>query len=364
MSTSNIYKNIKTNKLGFNLIEILVVVAIFIIILTSAVTLVNTTASREDLDAKSREVVEFIAQARNYSTTGYFGDVWGIKVLDNDSYCEDSGDCIVLYKGKSFDFRNSSYDRILQLNLNSGVYIDSDQINEFYFDFKSGWLSTSTASSLEEQSIVLKSTFGEEKTIQIAPTGLPYVFVCGESNVYDINGQAYSTVQIGTQCWMAENLNTGIMLGPNVDPSDDGSVEKWCYNDTESNCSSRGALYDWDELMAYSIVESSQGICPYGWHVPSDADFETLLANYESGSVGTELKLNGSSGFNMIMAGEMDGDGITNDYDSLDSLAGFWTSTETNPTGIAWVHYNTNGATMAQTDSWEYWGFSVRCLKD
>lgn len=364
MSTSNIYKNIKTNKLGFNLIEILVVVAIFIIILTSAVTLVNTTASREDLDAKSREVVEFIAQARNYSTTGYFGDVWGIKILDNNSYCDNSGDCIVLYKGKSYNLRNSSYDRILQLNLNSGVYIDADQANEFYFDFKSGWLSTSTASNLDEQSIVLKSTFGEEKTIQIAPTGLPYVFVCGENKVYDINGQAYTTVQIGTQCWMAENLNTGTMLADvtSDDPTDNGLIEKWCYSDTASYCDARGALYDWDELMNYTDTEGSRGICPYGWHVPSDADFETLLANYDSGSVGTELKLNGSSGFNMIMAGEMNPG--TQTYDSLDALAVFWTSTETTPPTAAWVHYNENGATMSQTDSNENWAFSLRCLKD
>ncbi len=356
-----ILKDVKKNQLGFSLVEILVVVAIFVIILTSALTMVNTTASREDLDAKSKELVEFISQARNYSVTGYFGDVWGIKVLDNNSYCEDSGDCIVLYKGKFFDYRNASYDRIMQLN--SGVYVGSDQINEFYFDFKSGWLSTSTASNLAEQIIKLSSNFGAEKTIHITPTGLAYTFTCGENYVYDIEGQAYRTAQIADQCWMAENLNTGTMLASAAtDPTDNSIIEKWCYADTASNCDSNGALYDWDELMGYATLSQSQGICPSGWHVPSDSEYETLIANFPAPSVGTELKLNGSSGFDMIMSGERDATSDT--YDSISSLIALWTSDETTPTTVSWVHYNDNGATMGQTDSAQNWGFSVRCLKD
>lgn len=362
MSVSNIYKNIKTNKLGFNLIEILVVVAIFIIILTSAVTLVNTTASREDLDAKSREVIEFLAQARNYSVTGYFGDVWGIKVLDNNSYCDNSGDCIVLYKGKYFDLRNSSYDRILQLNLNSGVYIDSDQVNEFYFDFKSGWLSTSTASNLAEQAIVLKSTFGEEKTIQIAPTGLPYVFVCGENYVYDVEGQAYRTVQIGTQCWMAENLNTGTMLASAAtDPTDNGQIEKWCYDNNSSNCDNTGGLYLWDEAMGWVTTEGAQGACPAGWHVPSAGELSSLVVLYSPSTAGTDLKENGASGFEWMLAGEMNGDSDVFDSSTYGIL---YSSTEEYGTFADIFYVSSGSATVVDDMNTKTYGFSIRCLKD
>ncbi|RJQ35657.1 prepilin-type N-terminal cleavage/methylation domain-containing protein [Candidatus Parcubacteria bacterium] len=348
------------NNSGFNLIEILIVVAVFVIILTSALTLVNTTASREDLDAKSQEIVEFISQARNYSVTGYLGDVWGIKILNNNSYCDDSGDCLVLYKGKMFDYRDSSYDRVLQLN--TGVYIGADEVNEFYFDFKSGWLSTSTASTLAEQTIKLNSNFGEEKTIQITPTGLAYTFTCGENYVYDTAGQAYRTVQIGNQCWMAENLNTGTMLAAaSNDPTDNDVIEKWCYANTESNCVTRGGMYSWQEAMGWSSTEGVQGICPSGWHIPSNSEWNSLEDNYPGASAGTELKLNGSSGFEMLMGGEMDN--TADAYDGLDTLAVFWTSTD-GVASNAYIHYNDNGATMTETSNPYGWGFSLRCIKD
>lgn len=362
MSKAKIKNNFKflNNKSGFTLIEILIVVAVFVIILSSALTLINTTASREDLDAKSKEVVEFISQARNYSVTGYFGDVWGIKVLNNDSYCEDSGDCMVLYKGKIFSARDTGYDRVLQLN--SGVYIGATEANEFYFDFKSGWLSTSTASNLAEQTIVLSSNFGESKTIQIAPTGLVYIFTCGENYVYDTEGRTYRTVQIATQCWMAENLNTGTMLASAAtDPTDNGVIEKWCYDNSVNSCDSEGGLYMWDEAMNWVTSEGAQGICPSGWHVPTNAELSILLNLYSPSTAGTDWKVNGQSGFELQTAGEMNGDSDV--FDSAD-YGILWSSTEEFGT-FANIYYVTDAdAEVVDDVNPKTYGFSLRCLKD
>lgn len=357
-------KIINKNKKGFTLIEVLLIVAIFTIILSSSVSLSTTKVFESDLIAKSLEVSDIIERARNHSATGFRGDVWSIKVLDSDALCQNSGDCILLFKGRLFASRDTNYDRFVEFDSDiTGVYLNADQENEFYFDYKSGWLATTTASYLDQQQIVLNSNVGKQKSVVVQSTGTVYVFTCGEDKVFDVEGNGYNTVKIGTQCWMSENLNTGTMLAAATDdPADNGSIEKWCYDDTTSNCTSRGGLYDWDELMGYITTSEAQGICPGGWHVPSDPDYETLIANYPAPSAGTALSLSGSSGFNMFMSGERDETSDT--YDSLTSLAVFWTSDETTPTTISWAHYNENGATMSQEAKAQNWGFSLRCLKD
>ena len=147
-----------------------------------------------------------------------------------------------------------------------------------------------------------------------------------------------------------------------TDPTDNSQIEKWCYNDSASNCAIMGGLYSWQEAMGWVTTESAQGICPNDWHLPSDAEFDTLVANYPSASAGTELKTNGVSGFQMIMAGEMDTD--TNTYDSGGTLIVFWTSTD-DVASTAKIHYNGYAdANMSQTENPYGWGFSVRCIKD
>jgi uncharacterized protein (TIGR02145 family) len=66
-------------------------------------------------------------------------------------------------------------------------------------------------------------------------------------------------------------------------PQDNQIIEKWCYDNDESNCETSGAMYSWYELMQYSTSENAQGICPTGYHVPSDAQWTTLI-EYAAGS--------------------------------------------------------------------------------
>ncbi|NLN95739.1 MAG: hypothetical protein GX128_06180 [Bacteroidales bacterium] len=102
-------------------------------------------------------------------------------------------------------------------------------------------------------------------------------FTCGISTVTDVDGNEYNTVLIGDQCWMAENLNTGVRINASTAQTDNGIIEKYCYNNSEGNCDTYGGLYQWNEVMQYSTTPGVQGICPTGWHVPSDSEWSKLV---------------------------------------------------------------------------------------
>jgi uncharacterized protein (TIGR02145 family) len=95
------------------------------------------------------------------------------------------------------------------------------------------------------------------------------------------DGKSYETVKIGSQTWMAENLNYNAP----------GSK---CYDNSESNCTTYGRLYDW---------ETAKTACPDGWHLPSDAEW-TTLENSVGGSSVAGTKLKAKSGWNHNSNGE------------------------------------------------------------
>ncbi len=201
-------------------------------------------------------------------------------------------------------------------------------------------------------------------------------FVCGTSDVMDADGNTYNTVLIDQQCWMASNLKVGTMLASgSTMPSNNETIEKWCYDNNESNCTSDGGLYHWDEAMQYSTSESAQGICPTGWHIPTDAE-QYALENYlkdegqtcnaarngawDCSTAGTKLKSGGSSGMNFPLAG-----GRSTDGSFLDRLsyALFWSSSQSGSS--AWSrNLNSGSATVDRATYSKAYGFSVRCLKD
>ena len=97
------------------------------------------------------------------------------------------------------------------------------------------------------------------------------------------DGQIYNTVQIGEQCWMAENLNIGTQINIISEQTDNGVLEKYCYNNDVANCEVYGGLYQWQESMQYSSQQAVQGICPLGWHIPTDEEF-IILCDYLGGN--------------------------------------------------------------------------------
>jgi len=113
--------------------------------------------------------------------------------------------------------------------------------------------------------------------------------VAGDSGTFTDkrDGQKYRYVKIGTQTWMAQNLNY------KVDSS-------WCYGNIDSNCAKYGRLYQWAAAMAIDTSyshnlwqgadsASHQGVCPSGWRVPTDAEWGTLIAYVGSDSARIKL---------------------------------------------------------------------------
>jgi len=133
----------------------------------------------------------------------------------------------------------------------------------------------------------------DNSTWTIPPGG----FLCGTSRVQDIDGNLINTRQIGDQCWLASNLNTGIRIESSADPSDNGVIERYCYNDEDDSCAVYGGLYKWDEVMQYRIdFEGIQGICPSGWRIPTVQEaiaLITALGGYEGAA--PKLKEAGSN---------------------------------------------------------------------
>jgi len=125
------------------------------------------------------------------------------------------------------------------------------------------------------------------------------------NGVVDQDGKHYyDIVTIGTQTWMAENLNSGMMIGPdnNVLPLDNGIIERYCYENDESNCDTYGGLYEWNEMMDYPAsnvenIDIIQGVCPSGWHVSTLEDWQTLV-QFLGGQEGAggKLKSQGNMG--------------------------------------------------------------------
>jgi len=103
---------------------------------------------------------------------------------------------------------------------------------------------------------------------------------CTPSVSYE--GQVYNTVQIGNQCWFMENLNVGVMINGSSDQTDNSIIEKFCYDNDPDNCDTYGGMYQWPELMHYTTIEGTQGICPEGWHVSTDSDWKILEGTVDS----------------------------------------------------------------------------------
>lgn len=205
-------------------------------------------------------------------------------------------------------------------------------------------------------------------------------FVCGTSTLTDIDGNVYNTVAIGSQCWMKQNLNTTRTAAGTA-------ITRYCYNNNTANCTTYGGLYKWTTMVQSSIYGSStnpsgvQGICPTGWHIPSDAEYKVMeqslgMSLAQANATGWRTTTNegakiktwdggtNSSGFTALPAG------LRNDaggYEELNVSATFWTSTSFNDSGMdPYVRSVTNNqAGIYRGNPYiNILGFSVRCVKD
>ena len=205
------------------------------------------------------------------------------------------------------------------------------------------------------------------------------------------DGQSYKTVTIGTQTWMAQNLNYAYTdvpfdLGDNTSDS-----TSWCYDNNASNCTKYGRLYSWAAAMdsvgtwsangkecgydkTCSPTYPVRGVCPIGWHLPTKAEFEMLFTAVGGSSTagkvlkstsGWKEKRDGSSGngtdsysFSALPAGDRSfGGGFYGE-----GYVFFWSSTEYDSNYTYDMYLDQNNAIL--TYNIKNYGYSVRCVMD
>ncbi|MBC8319903.1 MAG: T9SS type A sorting domain-containing protein [Bacteroidetes bacterium] len=105
---------------------------------------------------------------------------------------------------------------------------------------------------------------------------------CIGTPTVDYEGQIYNTIQILSQCWLKENLNVGNKINSPEVPTNNDTIEKYCMGNAEYYCDIMGGLYYWNEMMQYTITTGGQGICPEGWHIPDDMDWQLLEGAVDS----------------------------------------------------------------------------------
>ncbi len=207
-------------------------------------------------------------------------------------------------------------------------------------------------------------------------------FNCGGILTDTRDDQTYTTVLIGTQCWMAQNLNIGTKIQSNVVQSNNGIIEKYCYSNNDNNCIVYGGLYQWNEMMQYSTTPGIQGICPAGWHLPTDTEWCTMsqfidptvncnITGWTGTDAGYKMKStagwnsggngNNASGFTALPGGMSNNLGS---FYSLGSFAYLRSSTEVSYSyEWSWLVGYLN-ANLNRSSYDKGFGFSVRCLKD
>lgn len=207
-------------------------------------------------------------------------------------------------------------------------------------------------------------------TILVRPTS---VFSCGDTLQDVRDNKRYPTVSIGTQCWLAANLNFGTQLNALQMQRNTYTGEKYCYNDIPANCLAFGALYQWDEVMDYEETPALQGLCPPGWHIPTEQEWNDLFTFYiNNGFAGSALKYSGYSGFNALMTGvgfqNSSWKFPQNDPTLRSKL--YWSSSAWGARK-AWAHGINEVATdIEYTPSVSFYpalrsnSFAIRCLKD
>jgi uncharacterized protein (TIGR02145 family) len=182
---------------------------------------------------------------------------------------------------------------------------------------------------------------------------------CGQPITDIRDGKTYQTVQIGSQCWFAENLDYGTLVPSAQYQRDNCIPEKY----VRSAFSVQGsALYQWDELMQYTDIPGEKGLCPPGWHVPTEAEWITLFANWTNNAfAGAPLKYSGYSGFNAFLIGTAF---FNKGWYFEDFATFFWSSTSHGP-DKAWSHaMNDYNYSVSSYPSYRSNAFSVRCLRD
>ena len=291
----------------------------------------------------------FPAGNRYYSDGGYgvgsSAEFWSSTEYDRDSDC-----AVHLYLSYTDVDNYTSGEILYGFHKLNGLSVRCIKDEKFSLSAITSKSSSSQKAKSSSSSIKSNSSISQKSSSSVAYSVVdPSTVVVG--NITDSrDGLSYKTVTIGTQTWMAQNLNYK-------------TANSFCYNDSTKYCEKYGRLYTW---------AAANTACPSGWHLPTNAEFETLFTAV-GGSSNAGTKLKSTSGWNE--------DNGTNDY-SFSALpvgyrsafggynrregdgANFWSSTGSDSSDAYYMYlYYFGGNVELRSDSKDN-GFSVRCVKD
>ena len=197
----------------------------------------------------------------------------------------------------------------------------------------------------------------------------------GGGHVIDADGNVYSTVKIGTQEWMAENLRVMHYQNGDSIPNITNATTwaglttgawRW-YSDNSATFGKYGIIYNW------FAIDDSRHLCPAGWHMPTNTEWD-ILVSYLGGSTvaGGPMKAAGkwnspnigatnSSGFCALPGGYCSGSGY---FNYIGIYGNFWSATDFSSTQAYYEHMINSETTIVNTGATKNFGINVRCLKD
>jgi uncharacterized protein (TIGR02145 family) len=199
---------------------------------------------------------------------------------------------------------------------------------------------------------------------------------CGQPITDARDGKTYNTVQIGTQCWLKENLNIGTRINTPTFQQNNGVIEKYCYNDREDSCTVYGGLYQWYEMMQYVSTEGTQGICPSGFHLPTLNEWNALKTYLGGDAVaGGKIKETGTRYWLSPNTGATNSSGFSdrgagtfrysyNYFYLIREVGIFWTSSLDYRGWAIRMNTDYSGATLSEYACYPQESFPVRCIKD
>ena len=197
---------------------------------------------------------------------------------------------------------------------------------------------------------------------------------CG-STVSDVDGNSYPVIAIGPQCWIAKNLQTTKYKNGSLIPevanqspwlSTNGGA-RCLYDNDNNNLNTYGYLYNWES------INNSQGLCPNGWHTPTDADWDILIQTLAFSEAGGYMN-SGSNLWNPPNSFGTNSSGFTaepggvrndvGDYSDLGSQAVFWSASEANASEGRARRIFDNHQSLFAFDMLKTNGAYCRCVRD
>jgi uncharacterized protein (TIGR02145 family) len=322
-------------------------------------------------------------------------DAYGFSALPA-GYMDRYGSAFTYYEGVSTGFYTST-----QVDKNDAyrVYLYRNNVVNFTSDIKADGFSVRCVKddvSAPESSSSEVSSPSSSSVALATPCKTETEDNCEYGTLTDFrDGQTYKTVKIGSQVWMAENLNyayTGVLYNNSGYTSDSTS---WCFSNDPANCIKYGRLYTWAAAMdsvgtwstngkdcGYGVqctpIYPVRGICPEGWHLPDKAEWNTLFTAVGGASTAGKMlssTISWSSvpggwvrdgygtdaySFSALPAGLRDATG----YNNVGYHAYFWSSSEYNSSRTYIVGLDDEFDKADLYGSGKDYGYSVRCVKD